>query len=262
MEQELGLKLYPDSSECWVYENKIRMRDWLQVSGFPHPRTWVFSRREHAEAFAADCELPVVFKTGFGAAATGVKVVRSRRQLRRIIRRSFGRGHVPAGHDMRDREWDRILLQEFIPDAIEWRMVRIGDSYFGHPKGRLGDFHSGSGRVDWAVPEPRHLELLHRVTQHGGFRSMAVDIFETIDGQLLINELQTVFGASTSIDQMRVEGRAGRMLRTQDGDWRFQEGDFARNACANARVLDLLSATGMASESYLREMRVSGQHDA
>ena len=241
MEQELGFQVYPSVAECWVYENKVRLRDWLKAKDLPHPRTWVFVRRKHADAFAADCELPLVFKTSFGASSTGVKIIRSRRQLRSIIRRSFGRGHSPAGHDMRDREWGRVLLQEFLPDVVEWRLVRIGDSYFGHPKGRLGEFHSGSGRVDWTVPDTRHLDLLHRVTQCGGFRSMAVDVFETTDGRLLVNELQTVFGASTAVDQMRIDGKAGRMVRAEDGSWCFEEGDFARNACADARVLDLMS---------------------
>lgn len=249
IEEELGFDVYPGIAECWVYENKFRLRDWLTVKDLPHPRTWVFVRRIDAEAFAADCELPLVFKTGFGASSTGVRVVRSRRRLRSIISRSFGRGHVPSGHDMRDREWGKILLQEFLPDVTEWRMVRIGDSYFGHPKGRLGEFHSGSGRVDWTAPDGRHLDLLHRVTECGGFRSMAADLFETTDGRLLINELQTVFGASTSVDQMRVDGKAGRMIRADDGSWYFQEGDFARNACADARVLDFLAMTEMASET-------------
>ena len=119
-------------------------------------------------------------------------------------------------------------------------MVRIGDSYFGHPKGRRGDFHSGSGRVEWDVPEPRHLDLLHRVTEAGGFRSMDVDVFETPDGRLWVNELQAVFGASLAIDQLRRDGEPGRMIRTVDGSWRFEPGDFARNACANARIRDTL----------------------
>ena len=244
IESELGVRVYPGAAECWPYENKYRLRDWLMATGIPHPRTWVFVERDAAFKFASQCDLPIVFKTGFGAAATGVRIVRRRSQLRRILRRAFGRGHAPAGHDYRDREWGRVLLQEYLPDVAEWRMVRIGDAYFGHPKGRRGEFHSGSSVVEWTTPGDNHLALLEEVTRRGGFRSMAVDIFETPDGRLLVNELQTVFGASTAVHQLKVDGKPGRLIRDSNDAWLFEPGDFARNACANARVLDLLELLG------------------
>ena len=241
IENLLGLPVFPASSERWFYEDKIRMYSWLNAGKLPHPRTWIFTKRNEASDFANNCPLPMVFKTGFGAAGTGVRIVRSRRQLRSIVRKAFRSGHVPAGHDHRDREWGRLLLQEYLPDVREWRMVRIGDSYFGHPKGRRGDFHSGSGRAEWDIPDKRLLNLLYCTTEAGGFRSMAVDVFETPDRRLLVNEIQTVFGASTSVDQMRVDGQPGRMLRSRDDSWEFEAGDFARNACANARIEDALA---------------------
>lgn len=240
LERELGAVVVPTSAERWVYEDKVRLADWLAGRGLPHPATHVFFDRASANEFVATCALPIVSKTAFGAAATGVRILRRRRNARALVARAFGRGLTVAGHDPRDRQWGFVLFQDFIEVAREWRLVRIGDAYFGHPKGRVGEFHSGSGRAEWDVPEARHLDLLHRVTEEGGFRSMAVDTFETAAGELLVNELQTVFGASTSVDQMRVEGQPGRMLRDGPGDWRFEAGDFARNACANARVLDLL----------------------
>ena len=234
-----NLRIVPNERELWLYEDKIRVADWLRQHAVPHPTTWVFHERAEAESFAADCELPVVTKTAFGAAATGVRILRRRSQVRSTIARAFGSGILANGADLRDREWGRLLFQAHVDIAHEWRMVRIGDAYFGHPKGRRGTFHSGSGRVEWDVPSDRHLDLLHDVTEMGGFRSMAVDVFETSGGVLLVNELQTVFGASTAIDQMRVAGEPGRMVRGPSG-WRFEAGDFARNACANARVLDAL----------------------
>ena len=240
MEQHMGLALAPTSAERWMYEDKVRLYDWLRVHDIPHPRTWIFTDRRAADAFIERCALPIVFKTSFGAAASGVRIVATRRGLRRIVARAFGAGHVPSGHDRRDRQWGSLILQELVDVKKEWRLVRIGDAYFGHPKGRGGAFHSGSGKVEWDVPEARHLDLLRSVTDLGGFRSMDVDVFELEGGRLLVNELQTVFGASTSVDQLRVSGVAGRMVRDA-AEWRFEPGDFARNACANARVIDALA---------------------
>ena len=111
----------------------------------------------------------------------------------------------------------------------EWRLVRIGDSFFGHVKGRAAGLHSGSGLVEWDVPEERHLNFLLEVTEKGMFRSMDVDVFETTDGQLFVNELQAVFGASHSVDQMRKDGVPGRFVQNQErSGWIFEPGDFAQ----------------------------------
>ena len=240
------LMVVPGKQERWMYEDKVRLRDWLVAHDVPHPETWVFTDQAEARAFADACELPVVHKTVFGAAATGVRVLERRSQVQRTVARAFGAGLVVDGLDPRDRQRTLVLFQAFVAVEREWRLVRVGDAYFGHPKARdETGMYSGSGRVEWHVPGQRHLDLLYRVTELGGFRSMAVDAFETRDGRLLINELQTVFGASTSVDQMRMNGEAGRMMRLADGAWRFEAGDFARNACANARVLDALNRLGV-----------------
>jgi hypothetical protein len=69
---------------------------------------------------------------------------------------------------------------------------------------------------------------------------MNVDVFETESGEFLINELQTVFGASFSVDQLRVDGEPGRFVHDAAGNWVFEAGDFAKNMCANERVRDAL----------------------
>jgi len=241
LERELGFPCVPTAAELWLYEDKPRVAAWLAAKEIPTPPTWVFGLRQEAEEFAATCPLPVVVKTPFGAAASGVWVVRRRSHLRRLVRRAFGRGLLAGGGDRRDRQWGVFFVQQWVPVVKEWRLVRIGDSYFGHPKGPRGDFHSGSGVALWDVPEPRHLDFLHAVTEAGGFRSMDVDVFETANGQLLVNELQAVFGASVAIDQCRVDGQPGRFVRRREGGWEFEPGDFARNACANERIRDALT---------------------
>ncbi|MCB9911375.1 MAG: hypothetical protein H6827_00115 [Planctomycetes bacterium] len=252
MEHRLGLQVYPTYRETWLYENKRRVHDWLVWRQVPHPQTWVFFQREPAEDFAGGCPLPVVVKTNLGASHSGVWIVRRRGELRRCVRRAFGTGLLARGRHKSESESGFILLQAFLPDVREWRMVRIGDSYFGHPKGRVGEFHSGSGKVEWNPPEARHLDLLKRVTDLGGFTSMAVDMFETTDGRLMVNELQTVFGAGFSVDQTRVNGRAGRYaFHEGEEPWRFEEGDYARNACANARVKFLLERLEQAEKRAL-----------
>lgn len=237
LERDLGKLVYPTERETWIYESKRRTRDWLQAHGYPAPRSWLFYRRHEAEQFVHSAELPLVLKTNMGASHSGVWILRHRADALKRVKEAFTRGLLARGRDPHDREWGMIHFQEYLPEVREWRMIRIGHSYFGYRKERVGDFHSGSGSWSWEDPPRPLLELLHNVTERHGLTSMDVDVFETKDGRLLINELQTVFGASTPAEMLQVNGKFGRYLKhAEPAGWVFEEGDFSRNMCANARV--------------------------
>ena len=237
LEEDLGKIVYPSYQETWLYENKRRVRDWLKAKGILHPQTWIFYDFEEALAFARNASLPLVYKTNIGASHSGVWILRKRSEVVNIVRRSFSRGIVSRGHNPFDRQWGVVYLQEYLPNVKEWRIMRIGHSYFGYRKERVGDFHSGSGAWTWLDPPRELLNLLREVTDIGGFTSMDVDVFETNDGYYLVNELQTVFGATTPADMLRVNGKSGRYLYdSQSNQWVFDEGDYSRNMCANARL--------------------------
>ena len=237
LERECRMTIFPATKEIWCYEDKRRTAYWLEANGIPHPRTWVFYDLDECQQFVSSCDLPLMYKASFGAEASGVQLFHDRGKLSRFVTQTFKRGFQPNGFDRRDRQWGTVLLQEYLPKVKEWRLVRIGNSFFGHGKGNIAGMHSGSGLVEWDVPEDRHLDFLLEVTEKGGFRSMDVDTFETVDGRLLVNELQAVFGASHSVDQLRKDGVPGRFVHDRESQqWVFEPGDFARNACANERV--------------------------
>jgi hypothetical protein len=239
----LGKLVYPDTTAMWIYESKRRMHYWLAAQGFAHPETWIFYSRDDALAFAMRAELPLVSKTDLGSMAAGVVIIRDRSQLRRLVRQAFGAGILRRGSDRRDREWGNVLFQRFIAHAVEWRIIRIGDSYFGYEKVRVGDFHSGSACWIYERPPDRLLDLTRELTDRGGFTSMSVDILVDQNGNAYINELQGVFGMLNDY-ACKVDGRTGRMLwDDHHGNWRFEEGDFCRNRMCNLRiqvVLDIL----------------------
>jgi hypothetical protein len=240
MTEELDKVIYPSLQEIWLYESKRRMHYWLSAHGIPHPRTWVFYDRQEALGFVEQATLPIVYKSDLGAAASGVRIFRDRHALRRWIRRCFGKGAVRNLGDVRDREWGSVFLQEHFSEVREWRMVRIGDSYFGHLKLKKGEFHSGSGRAGWEDPPKALLDLTRDVTERGRFASMALDVFETPDGRFLVNELQTVFGfAASRTSQMIVDGKSGRYV-FDAGSWRFEEGNFSEGGGYKLRVETLL----------------------
>lgn len=239
MAESMACILYPTVNEIWFYENKRRQYYWLAAQELPHPMTWIFYNSEEALEFLRHSDYPLIFKTNIGSSSKGVRILRNFNESRKIVDKCFKKGISLPRSDPYDRQRGSIYLQEFLPVVREWRMVRIGQSYFGHPKGRRGQFHSGSGLVEWDLPDLSLLELVKKVTDMGGFRSMNLDVFESRN-RLYINELHTVFGTSVSVDQMRFSGKPGRYVYESSKGWIFQPGDFARNACCNLRVLDLV----------------------
>jgi hypothetical protein len=236
LEHDLSILICPTWRECWLTEHKPRLRDWLDAHDVPHPRTWVFHDKDEAVTFAGSAVFPIVCKTATGAGASGVSVIRSQRELRRIINQAFGPGLRPRRYDAYDRQRGFIYLQEYLPDVEEWRMVRIGDSFFGYRKEKGEDgLHSASHRWSWMDPGHELLDLLKRVTDVGSFKSMDVDVFRTKDGRLLVNELQTVFGCTTPAIYMKVNDVEGRYHWTDCG-WKFQEGAYWNNHMCNLRI--------------------------
>lgn len=241
---DLKKTIFPSYESIWLYESKRRTADWLSVNNIPHPMTYVFFDRNEALDFLESAKLPLVFKTDLGSEASGVEIIRDKKRGKRLINLCFGAGYLRKHCIWKDRARDYILFQEYIPDAIEWRIERIGNSFFGHQKGKKGDFHSGTKVMLWERPPIRLLDFCRDVTEIGSFMSMDLDILETKDGRYLVSELQAVFGAP-EFAQMYIDGKPGRFVFDKHSNaWQFEEGDFCRNYLCNLRIETLLKQIG------------------
>jgi len=255
MVEEMRKTIYPTGNEVWLNESKLRMSYWLEANNIPHTKTWVFYSHEQALKFAKYADLPLVVKHDMGSRSAGVEILHDRTELLRYVNHRFGKGLVCRGADSRDSEWGNVLFQEFLPEVAEWRMIRIGESYFGHQKLIDGAFHSGSGKVGWYDPPRALLDFIRELTDNAGYTAINVDIFETPDGHFVVNEIQSHFAAYVE-SQMYIDGKPGRYLYDySNGEWRFEEGVFCRNSCCDLRVkvlLDQLDRT--ASRSSLQDV--------
>ncbi len=234
--------VYPNLESLWIWESKRRMNYWLSTHDVPHPMTWVFHEEEAAQRFVSECHLPVVFKSDMGSGASGVHVFQDRGSLRRHTRRCFSRGYTTSRRFALDREHGSVVFQEYLSDVREWRVVRIGDSFFAYEKAKKGEFHSGSKEFLYGRPSDELLDLARQVSEQGGFDSIDIDVFVTPDGRMFINELQALFGQSGSREICRVDGDTGRMVWNDNNKtWEFDPGTYCMNYMCNLRVKSLLS---------------------
>lgn len=260
-------KSLPSLDSVIIYESKVSMHDYFKVNDLPHIESCSFYNYQHALKYGKRCSLPVILKEDSGSGAIGVKIIKNRNQLIRKIRKSFlfsnkvrkYNGLKSINQAIINRIYPyklfidskkqylpkkrntsgMIHLQSYLNIKYEWRVIRIGNSFFGHKK--LEDkkgFHSGSLNKEWGHINFDLLELVKKWSDRLDLESMCFDIFEDYEGNYYINELQVMFGTSTE-SQLIVDGQPGRYF--YDKDWVFEKGDFTRNGCNNLRIELLLS---------------------
>lgn len=262
IKDKLEGKSLPSLDSIMIYESKVSMHDYYKINNLPHIKSYSFYNYQDALRHCMNCELPVVIKEDSGSGALGVSIIKNRTKLLAIIHKSFllknkirkyngiksiiksiknwlyaykifldsNKRYLP-----KERKTSGLVhIQSYIQIKHEWRIIRIGDSFFGHKK--LEDnkgYHSGSLNKGWGHV---NIDLLNQVKKWSdklGLESMCFDVFEDYDGNYYINELQTMFGTSTEA-QLMVSGKSGRYFFKDD--WVFEEGNFSRNGCNNLRI--------------------------
>jgi len=263
--KDLGYLCFPSLDEVLIYENKRYFSYWLKANKIPHPKTDVFYFKEEAIDFLTRAVFPIVGKTNIGASGSGVRVLHNRKEAVVYIHNTFSfKGAAKrSGPNLKkgglfrrgvrylinpskiagklkvyksrsaDVQNSFVVLQEYIQHEFEWRVVRIGESFFAHKKLKMGEKTSGSLLKNYDNPPLSILDFVKEITDRFGFVSQAVDIFETEQGYL-VNEMQCIFGQSDPY-QMLVDGVPGRYTH-QNNNWVFEAGDFNTNESYDLRL--------------------------
>ncbi len=239
--QIMNRPIYPDYLGLYIHENKRNMAAWLELNNYPHVSTKVFTNKKEALTYLSSASYPLVFKSNLGSGSSKVRIIKSKSKAKRFAKSVFpinkyGLSNLNLGKiynskvrgipvpDIASAQRDYLLVQEFKEIVHEWRIIKIGDSYFGHQKLLHGDFASGTGLVGWVAPPKELLLMVKDICDKGGFLCMNVDIFETKKGEYFINELQASFG-SYEDSQMYIDGKPGR-YKYMNGEFIFEEGLF------------------------------------
>lgn len=267
--RDLNYQTLPTYDEVRIYENKRFFAYWASANQLPHPATWVFYSKKESVEFSKSCNFPVVTKQNIGASGNGVQIINNRKELISYINNAFTKGvSSNTGPNLNkgkiftrllskllhpkqlinrlstysqiaaDKQKGFVLIQQFIPHNFEWRVVRIGDSFFAHKKLKVGEKASGTLKKGYENPPIKLFKFVNEVTERFNFRSVAVDIFEDNADNYLINEIQCIFGQSDPY-QMLVDGIPGR-YRLIDEKWIFEPGDYNQNQSYNLRLEFLL----------------------
>ncbi len=178
-----GKKVFPDSNTCWHFDDKLGQKYLLEAIGAPLIPSYVFYDDVSALQWIEETSFPKVFKLRGGAGSANVKLVKSKKHARKLVRKAFGKGFpqfnrfnylkertrkfregkesfsgilngigrlfIPIEFArMRNNEKGYIYFQDFISgNDHDFRIVVIGDKSFALKRMvRNNDFRaSGSG---------------------------------------------------------------------------------------------------------------------
>lgn len=266
----LKLPVYPSFDEIVLHENKRMLSYWLISQNISHPKTKVFYNKNDAFNYINETSFPIVTKINIGASGRGVEIIKDKKTAEQYINKAFaGTGIKQAtGPNLKmgdiknrliyalknpnhifnrfkvykavsgDFQKHFIIFQEYTPHDYEWRVVKIGNSYFGYKKIKKGDKCSGRKGYIYDPPSYRLLDFVKQICDKYNFNSMAIDLFEDGKEGYLINEMQTNFG-HVQDHICEVNGVPGRFIY-DNGNWQFQSGMFNTNLSYDLRLENVL----------------------
>ncbi len=232
--EHAGIRVFPDFRTAWHFDDKVAQKYLFEALDIPAVPAHVFVDREEALTWVDRAEFPKVFKLRRGAGSAGVRLVNSRTQARRLIKRAFGRGfpiydpwdnlkermykvrmgklppneivkglirfvYPPRYSRILGRERGYIYFQDYLPgNDSDIRIIIIGGRAFAIRRlVRPGDFRaSGSGRITYQRGDfdERCVDLAFETAEKLGGGCVALDFVFDETGQPWI--LEVSFGFS------------------------------------------------------------------
>ena len=184
-----GKIVFPNFKTTWHFDDKVGQKYLFEAIGAPLVPSYVFYTKQEAFQWIKQTQFPKVFKTTGGSGSSNVKLIRSKRQAIRLVKKAFGRGIsaldkrnqlsnrlwrvkrdksiasiiiflkgfvrlvIPTVFEkMHGREKGYVYFQDFIPgNSFDTRLVVVGNRCFGIRRyNRDNDFRaSGSGLLKY-----------------------------------------------------------------------------------------------------------------
>ena len=96
--QASGKKVFPDFNTCWHFDDKVGQKVFIGGYRCPVSLPSVFYSKKKAIEWAKNTTFPKVFKLRGGAGSANVRLVRTRGQAIRLIKKAFGSGFGAMNH--------------------------------------------------------------------------------------------------------------------------------------------------------------------
>jgi 5-(carboxyamino)imidazole ribonucleotide synthase len=174
-----GLKIFPQPEVLEIIQHKGRQKDFFYVNGIP---TAPYKRFEGIKGIEHTMQFPFVWKSAqFGYDGTGVKVIRT-------------------ADDLKDLADEPCITESLIPfknelavivarnESEEIKTYPVVEMEF-HPRANQVEYVLCPARIDKKVAEKAREIALHVADKLGIVGLLAVEMFQTEDDEILVNEV-------------------------------------------------------------------------
>jgi glutathione synthase/RimK-type ligase-like ATP-grasp enzyme len=236
------VKVFPNLSTCWHYDDKIQESILLKQCGFPAIDFFVFWDKQKAlEWLESWNEFPIVHKLKSGAGAHTVKLLRDKNDCKKMINKMFGSGihqdrfapwvlfknlnydsvkifryyaiklrNFIKGQDV-SQYWQKqknyIYFQRFMPgNTYDTRVTTAGLRAHAFRRFvRPNDFRA-SGSNKWDIDKDqidlRMIKIALEISKFFGFQAMAYDFVYDENKEPRIVEMSYLYGGAGYPDFM------------------------------------------------------------
>ncbi len=239
VEKQMGKITYPNFDTCWHYDDKVGQKYLLESIGAPLIPTYIFYTRNEALEWIHHTTFPKVFKLRSGASSTNVRLVKSAKIAKRLVKRAFCtgfkrngylrriadrwqkyKGHIysfkrflrsfiSASYDVYDiyhkDEKRYVYFQDFIPNNdFDVRVLVIGNRAVAKKRmNRKNDFRaSGSGELifDTREIDIEFVKTAFTINRKLKMQSVAFDFLRNLNGDIFLSEISYCCGIKTNKD--------------------------------------------------------------
>lgn len=231
--QKKGLKVFPDFDTTWHFDDKVGQKYLLEAIDAPMVPSYTFYTKEKAVEWIENTSFPKVFKLRGGSGSANVKLVKSKKEAKKLAGKAFGKGFsqfdklnhlkfryrnyksgkesfvavlkgfarlfIGTGYSNNfTKEKGYIYFQEFIPDnKFDIRIVVVGGKRAAGEKRyvRKNDFRaSGSGDYNYEDIDIEAVRIAFEVSKRLNLQSVAFDFVLNSEKKPLIVEMSYGFG--------------------------------------------------------------------
>lgn len=105
-----GVKVFPGFKEYWHYDDKVKQKYLFEQVQIPHAKMHVLYKKDDALEWISDeLNYPFVFKLRNGFRSNNVRLVKRRKEARRLVKKMFGKG-IKAAPSLRNEvisKWEK-----------------------------------------------------------------------------------------------------------------------------------------------------------
>lgn len=90
--EKKGISVFPNYNTTWHFDDKVGQKYLFESLDIPSIPSFVFYNKQEALNWINNTTFPKVFKLRGGAGASNVKLVRNKRQARKLVKKAFSGG--------------------------------------------------------------------------------------------------------------------------------------------------------------------------